>query len=172
VWLDAHGDFNTPDTSPSGLLEGMSLSVAVGLCHDDLRTRIGLHDPVAGRNVVMLAVRDLDPGEEDRLAMNQVTVRPPDSLDDVSDLLIALRQRVERVYVHVDIDFLDPGESPGVNFRAPGGLSIARGVALLRRIVATLPVAALAVTNYNPQMDESGKTGRAVLDLLACLVDG
>jgi arginase len=169
VWLDAHGDFHTPESSLSGLLEGMALAAAVGLCHDDLRIRTGLHDPVAGRDVVMFGVRDLDPGEGDRLAMNQVTVRPPDSLGDAHDLLVALRLRADRVYLHIDVDFLDPRESPGTGARPPGGMSVAEGCALLRDIVNTAPVAAVALTNFNPEMDSGGMTGRAALELLRSL---
>ena len=170
VWLDAHGDFNTPETSVSGLLEGMSLAAATGVCHDDLRIRCGLHDPVAGRNVLMLGVRDLDPGEDDRLAMNQVTVRPPGALEEVGELLVALRQRVQRVYLHLDADVLDPDESPGVNHRPPGGLPVAEAANLLRMIVETIPVAAVAVTNYNPERDEARKSERALVSLLPWLL--
>jgi arginase len=172
VWLDAHGDFNTPDTSPSGLLEGMSLAIAVGLCHDDLRIRIGLNHVVPGRNVVMVGVRDLDPGEGDRLAMNQVSVRPPDALRDLMDLMIALRQRADQIYLHIDLDFLDPLESPGTNFRAGNGVSVATGKDLLNSIVRTVPVSAVALTNYNPDLDEDGKSAQAALSLLAALHPG
>jgi arginase len=157
VWFDAHGDFNTPSTSPSGLLEGMSLAAAVGLCHDDLRVRTALHDPVAGRDVLLLGARDLDPGEGDRLAASQVTVRPPGRLEDVPELLVALRLRAQRVYLHFDVDVLDPG-----------GIPPARAEELLSEAMRTLPVAAAAVTNYNPQLDESGNTQRAILSLLRC----
>ena len=169
VWLDAHGDCNTPATSPSGLLEGMSLAMAVGLCHDDLRIRTGLQDVVMGRNVVMLGVRDLDPGEADCLAQNEVTVRPPAALDELDDLLVSLRLRSERVYLHLDVDVLEPSESPAVNHRVPGGLSLIYAGELLRKIVDTLPVAAIGVTNFNPELDQSGRSLNAILQLLATL---
>ena len=163
VWLDAHGDFNTPETSVSGLLEGMALAAATGVCHDDLRIRCGLHQPLAGRNVLMLGVRDLDPGEDDRLAMNQVTVRPPQALEGVAELLVALRQRVRRIYLHLDADVLDPNESLG-------GLPVPEVANLLRMIVSTIPVAAVAVANYNPETDESRKCERALISLLPWLL--
>jgi arginase len=161
VWLDAHGDFNTPETSPSGLLEGMALAAAVGLCHDDLRIRAGLHDVVAGRNVVMFGVRDLDPGEGDRLAMNEVAVRPPDSLEDARDLIVALRQRVERVYLHLDIDAVD----------ARFGLNVETACALVHEAMGNLPVAAVALTNYNPETDPAGEMREAALALLRSVAE-
>jgi arginase len=98
-----------------------------------------------------------------------VAVRPPEALEDVPELLVALRQRVDRAYVHVDVDFLDPRESPGVSAHAPGGLSVARGVELLGAVMASVPAAAVAITNFNPEMDEAGRSRRAVFELLAAV---
>jgi arginase len=170
VWFDAHGDFNTPETSISGLLEGMALAAAVGDCHDELRERIGLATPVADENVVLLGARDLDPGESVRLKASRIALRPAGSFTDVPELLAQLAERVSAVYVHIDVDFLDPRESPGTNFRGPGGLSVEEGRRLLGEAIAALPIAAVALTNYNPDLDQGALTERAALRLLDTLL--
>ena len=166
VWLDAHGDFHTPETSISGSLEGMSLAVALGHCHSDLRERIGMEFLVAEQNTLLLGVRDLDPGEPDRLAQSFVAVRPHDRLEDLPDLLDDLRTRVERIYLHLDVDFLDAQESPGVSYRGPGGVPVSMAEVLLGTILSSIPLAAVNLTNFNPSLDRDQKTEQCALRLL------
>jgi arginase len=88
VWLDAHGDFNTPETSPSGYFDGMALAVAAGLAHDDLRARIGAR-AVPGEHILLAGVRDLDPGERDNLKRAGVQVVAGDAWRDVGAAALA-----------------------------------------------------------------------------------
>jgi arginase len=169
VWLDAHGDFNTPETSLSGALDGMALAAAVGHCHEELRERSGMSRPVAPENVLLLGCRDLDPAEPQRLAAAGVIHRDAGDLSDAAPLIADLRARVDAVYVHIDMDFLDPAESPGVNFRGPGGVPLNRAEMLLALIALELPVAAVAVTNHNPEYDPEGLTPAAGLRLLRAM---
>jgi arginase len=169
VWLDAHGDFNTPETSTSGMLDGMTLAAAIGHCHAELRERIGLERPVAEENVLLLGWRDLDPDERTRLARSRVAVRGAGDLGDVAALLADLRARVDAVYLHLDVDFLDPAESPGANFRGPGGVPLATAEELVAAIARELPVVAIALANHNPERDPAGLTAAAGLRLLAAI---
>jgi arginase len=169
VWLDAHADFNTPETTRSGSLDGMALAAAVGHCHEELRERIGMTSPVPAKNVLLLGWRDVDPAELPRLAEAGVTHRGAQDLDDAAALIADLPTRVDAVYVHIDMDVLDPVESPGVNFRGPGGVPIDRAERLLEMIVRELPVAAVAVTNHNPEYDPDGLTPAAALRLLRAM---
>ena len=153
VWLDAHGDFNTPESSISGNLDGMALAAAVGLCHHDLAQRIGLEAAVAPGNVLLLGCHDLDPGEPERLAAAGVTVRRPHELRDVTDALHSLGERAGAIYLHIDIDFLT-------------GVTLAEGESLLRAILESVPVAAIALTNYNPGLDDDARIRDAGLHLL------
>jgi arginase len=153
VWLDAHPDFNTPETTISGVLDGMALAMAVGHCHEELRGRIGFGRPVAEGKVCLLGFRDVDPGEGERLAGSAISDQPPED--------------VEAVYLHIDLDVLDPEESPGVNFRAPGGWTLEQACATVRSVVTELPLAAVNVTNYRPDFDPEGKSARAVIRLLS-----
>jgi arginase len=169
VWLDAHADFNTPETSLSGSLEGMALAAAAGHCHAELRERIGMEAAVDPRNVLLLGWRDLDPAEPGRLAESGVTYLGAHELDAAADLIATLGSRADAVYLHIDVDFLDSVESPGVNFRGPGGVSVARGEQLVAAVAQTLPVVAVAVTNHNPEYDPRRLTAAAGVRLLRAM---
>ena len=152
VWLDAHPDFHTPATSKSGFIDGMALAMAVGQCHEDLRGRIGFGRPVAEDKVCLLGIRDVEPGERERLAASAISDQPP--------------TEVEAVYLHIDLDVIDPTESPGVNFRGPGGWTLEQTCATVRSVAKELPLAAVSLTNYRPEYDPDGKTARAALAIL------
>lgn len=152
VWLDAHPDFHTPETSRSGFLDGMSLAMAVGHCHEDLRGRIGFSRPVAEDKVCLLGVRDVEDGERERLAESGISDEPP--------------QEVESVYLHIDLDVLNAEESPGVNYRGPGGWTLKEACALVQSVATELPLGAVNLTNYRPDYDPEGKSAWAALELL------
>ncbi len=153
VWLDAHPDFHTPVTSRSGFLDGMALSMAVGHCHEDLLGRIGFGRPVPEDKVCLLGCRDVEPGERERLAASPISDQPPTG--------------VEAVYLHIDLDVLNTEDSPGVNCRAPGGWTLEQACAVVRSVAAELPLAAVNLTNYRPDLDPEGKSARAALRLIS-----
>jgi arginase len=170
VWLDAHPDFNTPATSKSGFLDGMALATAVGHCHEELRERIGFATPVREEDILLIGVRDVEERERERLAQSRIKVRPfGDTLADLENLLQSLATRVDAVYLHMDIDFLDAAESPGVNYRGPGGLSLVEAERVVELIARRSPLAAAGLSNYNPDYDQGDKTLTAGLRLLEVL---
>lgn len=144
VWLDAHPDFHTPATSLSGRFEGMSLAVAVGHCHDDLRLRSGLSQPVDPKNICLPACFDIEPGERERIAEAGIGREFPAECD--------------AVYLHIDIDFLD--------IRSPGGMPLEQACQLVRSIAAELPVTAVGLTNFNPDLEGADERTQAALLLL------
>lgn len=158
VWLDAHGDFNTPETTISGALEGMSLAIATGHCHPELMAR-----PVAEENVVLGATRSLDPLEEVRLRASKIELASLSALPEAIDGLAA---RVDNIYLHLDLDVLDPSISPGVNFSEPGGISVEELIDVVQHVMATGKLAAAAITNFNPDRDEENKTLRIAEELI------
>lgn len=169
VWVDAHGDFNTPETTISGYLGGMPLACAVGRGLVDLREQCKLITPVPERNVVMLGVRDLDAAEEQQLLASSVALvrgpeleRDPAVLEPVLQSLSSLPQ----LYLHVDIDVLDPVEAPGVDYPAAGGLSLAALSHIVERTAALGNIAALAITAVNPEKDIDGRTVSAALTVI------
>jgi len=162
VWFDAHGDFNTPETTVSGALEGMSLAIATGHCHPELMAK-----PVPEENVLLAATRDFDALEEVRLRASKIQIV---SLDAFGDALGCLAARVENIYLHLDLDVLDPQISPGVNFSAPGGISAEQLFEAVRRVAATGKLAAAAITNFNPARDVEHKTLHIARTLVAILI--
>ncbi len=171
VWLDAHPDFNTPDTSRSGNLDGMALAAAIGDCHEQLRERIGGEFLLEAGNVLLLGVRDIENLERLRLNHSGMTVRPfGENLDDLEDLLKALAARVDAIYLHIDIDVLNPAESPGVNYRGAGGYAVAELERILKLVARLTTVAAVGLTNYNPEQDVDDRTLAAGMRLLQVFV--
>jgi len=161
VWLDAHGDFNTPETSISGALEGMSLAIATGHCHPELMAR-----PVAEENVVLAATRSLDPLEEQRLRASGIRLATLDALPRAID---QLARRVQTIYLHLDLDVLDPQISPGVNFSEPGGISVEELFEAVKLVIAAGKLGAATIANFNPDRDGDGRTLRIAQQVVAML---
>jgi arginase family enzyme len=151
AWLDAHGDFNTPETTPSGFLGGMCLAAACGRWDAGLGE--GVLDP--GR-VVMTGVRDLDGGERVELERAGVGTAPPDKLAGALE--------GDEVYVHLDLDVLDPSVFPA-QFPVAGGLSSEGLRDLLGELAESSHVIGLEITAFEAPEDESE------LDRLAAMVE-
>jgi arginase len=175
AWFDAHGDFNTPETTISGYLGGMPLACAVGRGLDDLRAHSKLAGAVAERNVALLGVRDLDPLEERALAASSVMlVRTPEFAGDTTKLERAIHAlgTLPQVYLHVDIDVLDPVEAPGVDYPAAGGLQTLQLKEAVRMVAGLGNVRALTLTAVNPEKDIDGRTVAAALDVIEAAIAG
>ncbi|UCD77109.1 MAG: arginase family protein, partial [Desulfobacterales bacterium] len=114
VWFDAHGDFNTWQTTPSGFLGGMPLAMLVGRGEQTMLNALDLK-PLAEDRVILTDARDLDPGE--KLLIEQAAII---HITDVRDLL-NLTLPEGPLYVHIDTDILDPAEAPAMNYPATGG---------------------------------------------------
>jgi arginase len=174
TWFDAHGDFNTPEITISGYLGGMPLACAVGRGLDDLREHSKLAGTVAERNVALLGVRDLDPLEERALAASSVMlVRASEFAGDTAKLerTIHALGALPQVYMHVDIDVLDPVEAPGVDYPAAGGLQAPQLKEAVRTVAGLGNVRALALTAVNPEKDIDGRTVAAALDVIEAAID-
>jgi arginase len=172
VWLDAHPDFHSFETSTSGSLDGMALAVCVGEALEEFAGRNGLWEPVPSHDVVLAGVRSLDEGEGERLERSQVQTFPAWVLEseagaaDFERALSSLASRVEAIYLHIDLDVVSPEDSPGVSSRPPGGISAADLTAIIQTICMTAPVKAAALTNYYPDLDENHKSLRTAFNLL------
>jgi arginase len=169
VWLDAHGDFNTPETTISGYLGGMPLACAVGRGLDQLRAHSKLAAPLPERHVALIGVRDLDPAEERALVASSVMlVRANELGGDPATLNRALHalDTLPQLYLHIDIDVLDPAAAPGVSFSAARGLQLSELQELARQTTGMGNLAALALTAVNPEKDVDGRTVSAALDAI------
>ncbi|HEX6372363.1 MAG TPA: arginase family protein [Longimicrobium sp.] len=158
VWLDAHADLNTPETSRSGFLDGMALAIATGRCWAPMAAAVPGFRPIPDANVCLVGARDLDPAEADLLRASAATVlSPADISARLADTLDALRTRAETVYLHIDLDVLDPSEGRANSFAAPGGLLLRDVVEVIGTIRARFEIGAVALTAYDPACDPDGR---------------
>jgi arginase len=108
VWMDAHGDLNTPDTSPSGFLDGMAISIAMGTAWPTLTAKLPGFHPLDPRNVVHVGARDFDPPELEVIESKGITRVRVEELDGLDAAVADLATRVDQAYIHMDLDVLDP----------------------------------------------------------------
>jgi len=125
VWVDAHGDFNTPETSLSGMMGGMPVAISTGLCLQHIRRASGLDPPLSTKYVTMAGVRDTDPWEQyllDKYNVPQITVNDIKRLSPAIDIQMDRLSRItDLVYIHVDLDILDPDDIPGAGLPVKNG---------------------------------------------------
>jgi arginase len=177
VYVDAHGDFNTPETTLSGMLGGMPVAIASGMALTRMRLKAGLDPPIAPRNIAEACVRDTDPLEQDLLDRSPIQQL---SVADIRTRSQNLRNTMERlsqnsdvIYVHVDMDALDPREVPGHHLRVPGGpTSMELAAALTEMFHYEKAVAfGVASTPYGDD-DKTGVSRRAAYNLILGALKG
>jgi arginase len=174
LWIDAHGDFNTPETSPSGNIHGMPLAALTGR---GARELVELGRPGAtltSRDVVMIGTRDLDPLEKVALGESGIQIFTMSDIDDrgiadvARDALGRLRQH-QRLHISLDMDVVDPREAPGVGTPVTGGITY-REAHLLMEIIAKDGRARSAdVVEVNPILDLRNQTAEMAVELVASL---
>jgi arginase len=175
VWVDAHADFNTPESTVSGFFAGMSLAIVTGHCYRSYWARIG-GVPVSEAATLLLGVRDLSPAEErerlERSAIRTVPWRDGRPEGDVQAALDDLAGRVDEVYLHIDLDGLDPEVAPGiVDEPVPGGLSRQDVEDVVRGVAERFRLRAVALTTYNPERDREGRTLRVARGLVELVTE-
>lgn len=174
VWIDAHADFNTPQSSASGFFPGMSLAVVTGHCHRELWASLGGRPPVPEQLVVLAGVRSLSPPAEARRLQNSaihaISWKRGRPQGDIVSELEQLAGQVDEVYLHIDNDAFDPNTAPGVvDEPVPGGLSLAQMEDIVHAVTARLPIAAATIATYTPARDQQDRTLLAdlrIIDLL------
>ncbi len=177
VYFDAHADFNTPETSLSGMLGGMDVAVAAGMCLTRLRIKAGLDPALPTKYIVFGGLRDVDPLEQellDRSDCEYLTVADiRKGTDAVDRQLKRLGGLVDVIDVHVDMDVLDPAEVSGHPLTAPQGPTSAELADVIRTIFAYPKVAALGIASIPfGARDQGGLSLRAAYRLIEAAVAG
>ncbi len=168
VWFDAHGDFNTPETTPTGFFDGMPLAMLTGSGWEGLRAEVEGLRPVDEANVVLVGARDVDPAEKERLDNSGVRwVRPGEPIEPTLD---ALAERVRDVYLHVDLDVLDPSEGQANRYAAPGGPTAAELASAVSEVAALFTIRAAAITAYEPVHDPDRRVVEAAAQVARQIV--
>lgn len=170
IWIDAHADFNTPQTSLSGNIHGMPLAILLGEGHKSL-VNIGRSGPkILPGNVVMIGQRDLDPGERKRLKKSGITVFTMRDIDEqgisaVADKALMKLAHLKRVHLTLDMDALDPVEAPGVGTPVPGGISYREAHLLMELISDSGKLSSMDLVEINPILDIANKTAQLAVEL-------
>ena len=159
VWFDAHGEFNTPETTLSGFLDGMPIAIATGRCWKAVAKTIPGFQPVAEKNLMLVGARDLDEEEQRQLEQSGINLVRTTSgngteiLEKMESALIDLQRRVTGIYLHIDMDAFEIGEGAANHYGATGGMSpefMLRAIALVKDHI---PVKGCALASYDPSFD-------------------
>ena len=177
VYLDAHADFNTPETTLSGMLGGMDVAAAAGLCLTRLRTTSRLDRALPVGDILLAGVRDTDPLEQELIDRHHV---PRLSVSDLRSRSAAFRSavgalsaRVDRIYVHIDMDVLDPAEVPGHSLSVAGGPTSAELAAAVTEMFRDPKAVAIGIASTpTGERDTAGLSRRAAYDLIRSAVRG
>jgi arginase len=170
IWIDAHGDCNTPESTLSGMLSGMPVAIATGLCLDRLRKQAGLDPPINPRDVVMVGVRANDPLEQELIDRSSIEMIPVDDVRgdcrQIRATMNRLSSTVDLIYVHFDADALDQSEVASMRLTEPDGPTRTELAAALEIIMASPKVAALGIADINPEGDVDGQLVQAALAVI------
>ena len=172
LWLDAHGDMNTPETTPSGNIHGMPLAALVGAGAPELTRMAGFWPVVEPRQVALVGVRDLDPKEQRLMKQTGVhafTMRDIDERgmrDVMTEALRFVTDDTAGVAVSLDMDFVDPQEAPGVGTPVRGGVTYREAHLAMEMIADSHSMVSLEIVEINPVIDLHNKTGNLGVELV------
>jgi arginase len=175
IWIDAHGDFNTADTSPSGNIHGMPMAALVGR-GDRLLVDVGYPgEKLRPPQIVQIGVRDLDRQERFDLAQSGIKVFTMRNIDELGIAAVAKQaldhlKHVDRIHISLDMDSLDPDEAPGVGTPVPGGLTYREAHLLMETFGDSGRVRSLDIVEINPILDDMNKTAELAVELAASLL--
>jgi len=174
LWIDAHGDFNTPQSSPSGNIHGMSLATLLGLGEESLVNLGRKGAKILREDVVMIGIRDLDPDEKTLLKQHKINVYTMREVDERGMAAVAKEalhklSHTSRLHVSLDLDCLDPTEAPGVGTPVPGGLTYREAQLLMEMLSDTNRVTSVDVVEVNPILDEHNETAETAAELMESL---
>ena len=171
IWLDAHSDMNTPETSPSGNVHGMPLSAVMGYGTEELHDLFGFKPKVEPQNVVLVGVRDLDAHEKKfikKLGVKAFTMREIDERgmrEVMSDALKYAMDDTGGVAISLDMDFVDPGDAPGVGTPVRGGVTYREAHLAMEMIADSEAMVSMEIVEINPVIDEHNRTALLAVEL-------
>lgn len=175
IWFDAHGDFNTPETTPSGNIHGMALALLLGHGDPDLAGLGGRAPKASAQRTVLIGVRDLDPGERETLRRAGVTVFTIREVDErgmreVTREAIAIAGvRTAGIHVSFDLDVLDPEDAPGTGTPVEGGLSYREAHLAMEILADAASIVSVDLVEVNPILDTANQTGILAVELMQSL---
>jgi arginase len=172
IWLDAHADMNTPESSPSGNVHGMPLACIVGRGPEELTDLFGYHPKIAPRNVVIVGLRDVDQTEKPHVrefGVHAFTMREIDERGMRSVMEEALRLASDGTsgfHLSLDMDFVDPKDAPGVGTPVRGGVTYREAHLAMEMICDSRRMVSMEVVEVNPVIDEVNRTADLAVELV------
>ena len=173
IWVDAHGDMNRPETTPSGNVHGMVLAILMGRGHERLVAISGEQPAVRPENVTLVGARDLDPGERELIAELGVRVFTMSDIDErgvarcMDEALARARDGTAGFHVSFDLDVLDPQVAPGVGTPVTGGLTYREAHLVCEKVARNGGLVSLEVVELNPVLDDRNHTANLAVGLVA-----
>jgi arginase len=171
VWVDAHGDFNTPETSYSGILAGMPVAIVAGLAGPNWREAAGLLNPIPTERILEVGIRELDEQEEILLQATSVRIVRATDLEDHKTFAATVDRfasRCDLLCIHVDLDVLDPRFVPSASTPSADGLTPLEAAQVLTVLLGTGKVATLSLAGLNPGAGQRGQTSiKSTMTMLA-----
>src|SRR5213592_3456874 len=176
IWFDAHGDANTPDTTPSGNIHGMSLAISLGLGDPDLVQLGGRAPKILPRNTTLIGIRDVDTGERETLKRVAVTVYTMRDIDergmrDVVDEAIGIASDgTDGIHLSVDLDVVDPEDAPGTGTPVWGGITYREAHLAMEMLSDRAQIVTIDLVEVNPVLDTQNMTGILAAELAQSLL--
>jgi arginase len=177
VWFDAHGEFNTPETTPGGFLDGMGLAIATGRCWREIMSRIPNFRPIPDDHVLLLGGRDFDAPELRELQRTGITLVAPHFVHEwgasgaLTPALASLHERVTDVYVHIDLDVLDRDAATANMWATGGGLTGPEVDEMLHLVRERFTVRGVGIGSYDPDIDRNHRALHAALRFIETMCD-
>jgi len=166
IWLDAHADFNTPETTVSGYLDGMALAVTSGRGFHALAHSLSGFEPIPDERLLLVGARALDPLEAQLLSQSGVARVDRDTFHELPKALARLRSVTDAAYLHVDLDVLDPSEGQANEYLEKDGLSLSQLTSVAEQVSRQFKLFAVAFAAYDPSFDREGRIARVPAKIL------
>lgn len=155
VWFDGHGEATTPDTTRSGFLDGMPISILVGRAWHTLAKSVPGFSPIFGNRILLFGARDLEAAE--LTLLEETGVQQMAAVEQLRKSLSTLAREIKSVYVHVDLDVLDPQVATSNQWTPPDGISLEALIQAIQEIKVHANIAALGIASYDPEVDRDGR---------------
>jgi arginase len=173
IWIDAHADINTPETSPSGNIHGMPVAVSLGFGAPELTKVGGDFTTLAPHQISMIGLRSIDPGEVKVIKKLKIEAHTMTDLDKygvhriIAKVLSSMRAKVDHLHVSFDLDSVDPSVASGVGTPVPGGLSYREAHLIMEAIADTGYMSSFEIAEVNPILDNKNAGAEFAADLIA-----
>ncbi len=173
IWIDAHSDMNTDETSPTGNIHGMPLSALMGLGCDELVNLLGFSPKLYPENCVLIGIRSIDEAEKVNIKKLKVPIYTMNDIDKlgihriIAKVLKQFREKVDHIHISFDVDSVDPSVAPGVGTPIPGGLSYREAHLLMETIAECGCMSSLEIAEVNPILDHKNQSASFTSELIA-----